>query len=232
MRKAFQVLIYDRFYWVWSIDGKEHAGNNDTIPTWWCYFSTEELPEGITPPIDSPNWVPYDRDMNRTNFDITFSQHTSTKEKWGETRFRNHTRCQINCNGKPMYSFGTIGGDRGLSYAMVKAQYLITEMSEHPFNFYDPKQEHGRKIWWYGMPAKVRVWREGEPWLIGIDPDYSGVDRETWWKEYKKRHDTYIPKKNDDWAEMQEEQMQENEDDGWINWGDALSDSYIDWFRQ
>ena len=232
MNKLFQVIIENRPYWVWSIEGKEHEGLNNTIPTWWCYFSEEELPEGVTPAIDSPDWVAYDCDMNRTNFEITFKQRTTTKEKWGETRFRNSTWCEMICNGKPFYQFPTSGGDRGLSFAMAKSQHLIVQMSEHPFNFYDPQSEHGRKIYWYGMPATVRVWKEKEPWLIGIDPDYTEVPKEQWWDEYEKRSKPFIPKVDDDWDEMEKEEMEENKTDGWINWGDALSDQHIDWFRR
>lgn len=231
MNKLFQIQVYDKLYWVWGIEGKEHAGYNDNPNTWWLYYSEEEIPDGITPPIDSDSWVPFQSGMNRLNFEINFKQTTRTKQKWGGTDFRSSTFCTINCNGKRIYEFPTTGGDRGLSFAMAKAQHLIVQMFEHPFDFLNPEKEHGRKIYWYGMPATVRVWRHDTPWEIGIDPCYDEVPQEEWWNEYEKRKSTYIPKKRDDFAEIDKEHDEENRSDGWINWGDALSDQHINWFR-
>lgn len=230
MRKLFQIMVYDKLYWVWSIDGKDHNYDNGEQKNWWLYYAEEELPEGVTPAIDSPNWHQYSKGMNRLNFDIRVKQRTTSKYKWEETRFSNHTFTEICCNGRVIYSFPSTGGRDGLSYSFAKAQQLIVQIFEHPFDFLNPEKEHGRKIFFYGMPATVRVWRHDTPWEIGIDPCYDEVTKEEWWKEYRRRKSTFTPS-NSEWDEIDEDHDNDNENSGWINWGDALSDGHINWFR-
>ena len=42
-----------------------------------------------------------------------------------------------------------------IEYGFAKAQTLITDMEEHPFNFANPEEEIGRKIWYNNEPASI-----------------------------------------------------------------------------
>lgn len=230
MRKVFTVIIHDKERDVWDIPGKElDCGNGEPL-TYWVYMG-DRLPEGLTPPIDSDKWEHYHASITRHLWDITFTQKNTTKEKWGLTQFRNHTNVEMYCNKKLIYSFGTTGTANGLSFAMAKVQYLQTVLSEHSYNFFEPEKNNGRKIYWYGLPATVKVWSD-EGWLIGIVPDYTaGLSKEEWWAELIRR-ESKIPKpKDDQFEEMENEDLKESMERDFINWGDALSDQHIYWFR-
>jgi len=228
--KVFEVMIYSKYYDVFDIDGKEHEGYNDIPKTWWLYNS-ERLPAGLTPPIDSPHWEPFRKSISRRVWSISFKQGNTTKEKWGETQYSNYTGVEMICNGKPVYSFGTTGGDRGLTFGMAKAQHLIVMMEEHPFNFFNPESENGRKIYWKGLPASIRT--KSHPGEIGVVPDYTcGLSKEEWWRELLRREKKIPAKKDEDWAAIEEEDLRESMSSDYINWGDALSDGHIDWFRK
>jgi hypothetical protein len=134
------------------------------------------------------------------------------------------------CNNRLVYAFGTMGGSSGLSFAFAKVQYLEVVLSEHAFNFFEPEKEQGRKICWYGLPAKVKV--KSDTWEIAIIPDYeAGVTKEQWWKELARRESKYSQEDQDD-KEMDDMYKAEEIQDGYINWGDALSDQHIYWFRK
>jgi hypothetical protein len=222
-RKIFEVIIHGKPFDVYDINGKEHEGLNGEPKTWWVYF-TDRLPEGTLPPPDSDKWEPYHKSINRRLWDIRFKEYNTSKEKWGSTQFRSGLNCEMYCNDKLIYSFGT----NDLAFAMAKAQYLIIKMSEHPYDFFNPKSELGRKIWWYGLPATVKPKSDG--WEIAVVPDYStGIDKKIWWSEFKKRRSNLNEK-----VDENDIQVWDGEDDysDYINWGDALSDGHIDWFRK
>ena len=230
MRKIFEVMIYEKFYDVYSIEDKKHESLNGEPDTWWLYFGNR-LPEGELPDINSEKWEPYHKSIQRCVWDIRIKQKNTTKEKWGDTNFRNHTHVEMHCNGKLFYEFSTIGGDSGISYAMAKVQYLQVKMGEHSFNFFQPEKENGRKIWWYNLPATVVV-NSYSPWEIKIKPDYTtGFTKEEWWKEYKNRQNKLLSMQN---IFVDEDDIDDDDDythDDLINWGDALSDDHIWWFR-
>lgn len=228
-RKIFSVVIYDKEYDVYDIEGKEFDSGNGEPKTWWLYYD-DRLPNGLIPPRDSDKWEHWHIGIQRHCWEIKFKQKNTTKEKWGSLQFRNHTHIEMWCNGKLFYSFGTSGTDRGMAFAMAKVQYLQTVLSEHPFNFYDPQSENGRKIYWYGLPATIKVWRKEEPWEIAIVPDYSEMNKDDWWTEYNRRR-TKINQSLEDWEEDRDEENNDKESD-FINWGDAFSDQHIDWFRK
>lgn len=229
-RKIFTVIIHKKEYDVYDIEGKEEDPGNGEPKTWWVYFA-DRLPDGLLPPIDSDNWEHWHTSIQRHCWEITFRQSNTTKEKWGSTHFRNHTQVEMWCNGQLFYSFGTTGTDRGMSFAMAKVQYLQTALSEHPFNFYNPDSENGRKIYWYGLPATVKI-RSSDKWEIGIVPDYTaGLDKEAWWKEYTNRQTNIGKKADEDDLNDREDDHQAKETD-FINWGDAFSDQHINWFRK
>jgi hypothetical protein len=121
MKKIFTVIIHNKEYDVYHIDGKEHEGYNDTPKTWWLYYS-DRLPEGITPPHDSDSWRPYCVGTLRQLWEIKIKQSNTSKVKWGETRFSNHTSVEMWCNNKLIYRFRTGGKDLGFAFA--KIQYL------------------------------------------------------------------------------------------------------------
>lgn len=229
IRKVFSVIIYDKEYDVYNIDGKEHGGYNGEIKTWWVYFS-QKVPDGTVPPLDSEHWQPLVSSIERHTWEITFKQKTTTKEKWGNTNFHNHTWCEMWCNKKLIYAFRATGGSRGMSFAMAKAQYMQTYLAEHPYNFFNAEEENGRKICWYGLPATVKVMHD--TWEIAIIPDYTaGISEKDWWEELaKKKHKHTIPDK--EWDEIEKEDDEETRSAGYINWGDAFSDGHIDWFRK
>lgn len=229
MRKVYTVIIHDKEYDVWDIEGKElDCGNGEPL-TYWVYMG-DRLPDGIAPPIDSEDWEHYHASINRHLWDIRFTQKNTTKEKWDSTHFRNHTHVEMWCNKKLIYSFGTTGTSSGLSFAMAKVQYLQTVLAEHCFNFFNPDEENGRKIFWYGLPATVKV--KSNKWEIGIIPDYTaGLNKKEWWKELRRRESKVGGNKYSD-DEMEEEEFKEDERSEYINWGDALSDQHINWFRK
>lgn len=223
VRKAFTVFIHDKEYDVYDIEGKEHGGWNGEPKTWWLYYS-DPLPDGVVPPIDSPHWEPYCRSINRHVWDIRFKQRNYTKEKWDSTDFRNSTHVEMVCNGKPVYSFTTTGTQDGLSYAMAKVQYLQTQMSEHPFDFFNPEKEIGRRIYFHGLPATIQLGYDAGS--IHVYPDFvEGYDKKSWWNEYSKRT-RY--NEDDDWPS----DFDETRESGFINWGSALEDQHIWWFRK
>lgn len=233
MTKIFQVLVNDNPYHVYDIDGKEHEGYNDTSKTWWIYYS-EPMPDGLMPPLDSEFWKPFHVSINRRLWNITFEQRNYTKVKWDELNFRNNTSVKMFCNGRLVYEFGTTGTDHGLAFAFGKVQYLMVVLSEHPFNFFEPETENGRKIYWYGLPAFVVSRKDDHE--IRIRPDYEdGLNKEEWWYELERRESTISANKSDEHKE-DEDIDKEYRDDArrseMINWGDALSDGHINWFRK
>lgn len=230
IRKVFIVLIRDKEYDVYDVEGKEHDGLNGEVKSWWLYYG-DRLPEGTLPSIDSDSWEPWSKQITRHLWDIRFKQVNSSKEKWNETDFRNTTIVEMRCNNKLVYKFSTWGNTEGLSYAMAKVQYLQVQISEHPYNFFNPKEEEGRKIWWKGLPALCMP-KSTDGWEIKIYPDYGvGLSKEQWWGELAKKEEriTSVPDEN---TEDDLEDRNEGISDGYINWGDALSDCHINWFRK
>jgi hypothetical protein len=103
---------------------------------------------------------------------------------------------------------------------------------EHPFDFLNPEKEAGRKIWYYGLPATIKL--GVEPGEIGIVPDYSYMSKSDWWRELKNKKTKITPdgyKKNDDDVWDEDEFNEDMRTGGWINHGDALWDGMIGWFR-
>lgn len=227
IRKIFDVIIHKTVYSVYDIDGKEHFGHNDTPKTWWLYYS-EQLPDSVIPPIDSEYWKPFcSRSINRRLWDIRINQYNTSKSKWDDIQFSNGTNVEMWCNNKLIYSFGTFD----LSFAFAKIQYLKVVLSEHPYNFFEPEKENGRKICWYGLPATIK--NSYHPGEIKIIPDYNaGLNKEEWWEELRRRKHKFTNK--DDFDKQLDELDDDNEEyqDDEINWGDALSDEHIYWFRK
>lgn len=222
-RIIFQIYVNNKEYDVWSRPKHPHKPMNGEPETWWLYFSSR-TPKGTEPPEDSEHWIPYHVSMKRNMWDISIESYQTTKVKWGDYSFRSGYRVKLFCNKKPIYSFGTFD----LDFGMQKAAYLKTILCEHPFNFLDQESENGRKIYYYGMPATIRAKGEGE---IGIIPDYSEIQKSDWWKEYIRRKSNADGKIDKEFDLMKKESDDEDKYSDYINWGDALSDGNIDWFR-
>ena len=204
---------------------EEHEGWNGEPKSWWLYYN--KLEEGQD--FDPQYWKPYHVSINRLLWEINFKQFNYSKEKWGDTNFRNVTTVQMICNGKLVYEFSTTGSRDGLAYAMAKVQYLQVALCEHCYDFLNPEKEKGRKIWWYGLPATIEP--KSSPWEITVIPDYStGITEEFWWKELFRRESKLGKVPNEDDFD-DEDDFNESRDSGYINWGDALSDKHINWFR-
>ena len=230
MKKIFSVIISDTEYDVYNIKGKEHLGLNDTPKEWWIYFAPR-LPEGTLPPIDSEYWEPWNVSILRHLIEVKITQRNTTKEKWGETDFRSNTRVEIYCNKKLLYAFGT--GGKYLDFAMAKVKYMLVVLAEHPFNFYNPDEENGRKIYWKGLPATVKIRSGEEKWEIGIVPDYTcGLSKKEWWEELSKREKNIGGKIDKEDEESDKEDFAESMQSDYINWGDAFHDQHIGWFRK
>lgn len=223
-RKIFDVMIGDNYFDVYDIEGKEHEDLNDTCRTWWVYMAPR-LPDGMTPPADSDDLKPFSKGINRRVWDIRFKEYNTTKVKWDELNFRYGLECTMLCNGKPVYSFGT----HDLSFAMAKAQYLMVILSEHPYNFFEPEKEKGRKILFFNLPATIQP-STSYPWEISIYPDYEAMDQTEWWQKYKERSVRKTGDREDETDEHDD--FIEVRELGYIHWGDALSDGYIGWFRK
>lgn len=226
IRKIFDVFINDLKYPVYNIEGKEHQSLNGGPATWWLYYDRWIDVDGIAPPIDSEKWIPYeDIAIPRSVWDIRYKQKISSKIKWGDHSFSQTGYVEIYRNGELFYGFPA----RKIDYALSKAQSIITELSEHCFNFYDPKSEDGRKIWFKGLPAIVRV-RKSEPFFIDIYPDLTTMTKGEWWQKYRQKEMETKQTKED--IEWHKDHLDELESMGFINWGDAYSDQHIGWFRK
>lgn len=223
-KPVFTVVIDGKEYDVWNLE-KEHPGWNGEIKTWWLYFS-DRMPDNIMPPEDSEHFHPFTKGVERHCWSIVIKEKNHSKIKWDDLRINSSVWCEMYCNNKLIYEFAA--GD--FDFAMAKAQHLKVILMEHPYNFFNPQENEGRRIFWYGLPALVKV--KTASWEILIVPDYEdGLDKEAWWKEYRRRK-SKIGAYNHEFDDIENEELDEDERDGYINWGDALSDKHIDWFRE
>lgn len=223
-RKAFPLMIDGKEYQVWSIDGLEHEDGkmNGTPDTWWLDYSDDENERELVPYVDKM--------IHRICWDVNYRQSNVSKFKWNEWRFTSSGVCTISANGKEVYKFYS----HDLGYALAKAQTTIATISEHPYNFINPSEEKGRRIWYYGIPATIEP-SDYYPGEISVCPDYStGIKENEWWKLYRERSQNVQPPEEGEDSQMVEldnERMEEDRDYGKINHGDALWDGMINWFR-
>ena len=230
IRKIFSVYIRNTEYNVYDIDGKEHEGYNNIPKTWWLYFGKEQK-DWDTPPLISEDWTPFDVGIKRHLWEFEIKQNNTHKIKWDDNRFSNNISVDMICNKKKIYSFGTFD----MNFALSKLQYLQVVLTEHPYNFLNQEEEKGRKIYYYGLPATIEP--SYYPGEIKIIPEYSKkITEKKWWEELERREKPYIQKEVTEMdkqeIEMDKENREENRSCGYINWGDALSDGHINWFRK
>jgi hypothetical protein len=234
-RKIFDILINDKPYTVYNIEEYEHEYGkwNGCPTTWWLDYSeyVEYIDEtGDLEEADIRELVPYiDKGVNRICWEVRFKQRNYMKYKWDDWDLRSGGKCEMYANGKLVYSFFS----RDMNNALSTAQTMECKLLEHPYNFLNSEEDHGRKIWYYGLPATIRN-HSFEPGEIGIVPDYSYMSKSEWWDELKKRKTNITPndyKKNDD-DESEDESFEEDRRfSSWINHGDAFCDGMINWFR-
>lgn len=219
-REVYKILIGEREHQIWDIEGYEHdygKWNNET-PTYWL-----EMEDGTL--------EPYIRTCgHRICWEINYKQTNWIKHKWGSADLRASGTCTIKANGRQIYSFGT----SSLEYALPKAQSLVVELSEHPYNFFDPEKEKGRRIWYYNLPATIHP-RDFAPGEISVKPDYVGEyegrkNHWKWWRDYYERSKYKSSISSSESNE--EEQLEESRSSGLIGHGSALWDGMIRWFRE
>lgn len=224
-KHLFDVVVDRKTRGVYAIEGREHEGSNGEPKTWWIYMHDALSVTDAVPPADSDAFQPWHKWILRQCWDISFKESNYTKEKWDEIRFSHGLVCTMNCNGKPVYEFRT----NDMSYAMAKAQTLIVQMGEHPYNFFSQGEDNGRKIYFYGMPATVQA--SSCPGEIHIIPDYTDIDRAAWWEQYELRKTPFGGEQDEQWRGMEADTISEHKHYDKINWGCALSDQHINWFR-
>lgn len=220
-RHIFDAYYRDRLCPVYDIEGKEHGWGkwNGQPATWWIDIGGE-IAKGTG--VVQEHLVEYhNSQINRPCWDIRVKETNSYKVKWDEDRWSKGCSCEMWANGKLIYKFYT----RDIEFAMAKAAVLTVQLMEHSFNFLEQEKERGRKIWWYNLPATIL--NGYEPGEVRIKPDYTTLSRDEWWAEYIKRSVV----QGDD-MDRSQERVQERRMDDEINWGDALSDQHINWFRK
>jgi hypothetical protein len=242
MRKIFDIYINDKPFPVFDIEGKKHTyGPSNGCPeTWWLDYTRDE--DGNYIELDGQQLlvemnlkerklIPYiDKGVHRICWEVIYSQGNSMNFNWDEYSLRSYGTCTMRANGRDVYKFR----HSELQGAMVHVQHLAEKIMFHPYNFFEPEKDDGRKIYFKSLPAFVRTGYDvGE---IRIEPDYSMIPREKWWRIYElfdsKRYesaDSIFRDENDD--EMDNEDREECLRNDIINWGDALSDGHIYWFR-
>ena len=126
------------------------------------------------------------------------------------------------------YSFSS----RSVDYALPKAQSLLTELCENSgFNFINPSESDGQKVWYHGLPFIVLVKRKDEPWRIDLKPDFEDFDgtEELFWVKYRDVVSIGSHESDSEWID---ESIHWAREYGIINHGDAFQDRNIKWFRQ
>jgi hypothetical protein len=217
-RVAYHILIDNKHYAVYDIKEAYHslgsANGSEYENHYFIYYQNE--------------WVPYySKAVHRICWDIRYKQNNTTKYKWDEWQLRTSGYCEMYANGKLIYGFFA----RTVEYGLSKAQYLTVALLEFPgYNFLNPEEEKGKKVWWHGLPATIQP--KHNPWEISIHPDYSEVEKGKWWAMYRAKTKKY---KNTD-VEDEEEQLEDFQEEmqtDYINWGDAFeTGGRIDWFRK
>jgi hypothetical protein len=232
VREIFQIQIREKMYSVYSIEGYEHQlGKSNGCPdTWWLDYSDYDKSEEEDATLRE--LVPYiDKGVHRVCWGVDYQQFNSTKYKWDEWDIRNGGVCTITANSKPAYKFHY----RDLQGALIAASNKIQEMMEHPFDFVHPEKEEGRKIWYHGLPATIRLGYE--PGEIRINPDYSYMTSNEWWDELERRKSrvtakNHVPSFSEkQYDELEKDDFLDHKDYGEINHGSAFYDGMINWFR-
>ena len=242
MRKIFDILINDKPYPVYDIENKHHELGkwNNSPTTWWLLFENDYKDSKFLNEMEEESkLIPYiDRGVHRVCWEINYKQSNHIKYKWDEADIRNSGVCTLKANGRDIYKFHS----SDLMYAMARVQTLVGELLSHPYNFLEPEKDDGRKIFFCGLPAFVyRGYEVGE---IKIIPDYSKISKKSWWRHYELYNSRHEEKSYEEFEddvdegnydmdlESSKDNTNEYYNDDSINWGDALEDGKIWWFRK
>jgi hypothetical protein len=144
-RKIFKTVINNLPMWVYH--RKEHTHNlgkwNNCPDDWWLAFKRDKK---------HFQWIPWiDIGANRPCWEVKINEGNYLKYKYDETSIHRGCTAEIFCNKQKVYEF--IAGN--FEYSVVKVHNLINKMQEYPFNFMNPDEEIGRRIWYYGQPAII-----------------------------------------------------------------------------
>lgn len=233
MRKVFDIYINEKPFPVFHIEDKEHAygKNNGCVPTWWLDYTKDQNGDYkpasgiITEITENRNLIPYiDKGVHRICWEITYKQSNLIKYKWDDYDIRSTGSCTIRANGRDVYKFR----NSDLHRAMAQVQHLTEKIISHPYNFFRPEEDDGRKIYYKSLPAFVKQGFDvGE---ILVVPDYSILPKNEWWKTYRLFNKRY-ESPDSIYLDCGEEEEEDYENSDVINWGDALNDGLIGWFR-
>lgn len=240
MRKLFDISIDDKLYPVFDIENKEHDQGrwNGSPTTWWLLYEDINVENKlIDETFDELNLIPFiDKGVHRICWEINYKQYNNIVYKYNTHDLRNGGLCTMRANGRDVYKFHS----SDLLHAMSNVSVIAGKLISHPYNFFEPEKDDGRKIFFCGLPAFV--YQGNEVGEIKIKPDFDKISPKNWWEKY----DFYNFNERD-WRidfdfeppSVKDEQKLDffNEDDytnrvQMINWGDALSDGKIWWFRE
>ncbi len=222
VHKAFDIYINDNPHTVYSISGYEHelGKSNGSPAQWWLDYSTEVNPER--------ELVPYiDRNVHRVCWEIHYKQKNTSRHKGGGWRISGSGYCKIFANGKHVYSMS--GSDIGS--ILSNAHTMTEKLLSHPYDFINPENDNGRKIYYYGLPATVRVGSSvGEIWIY---PEYTDIPEKDWWRLYSERkYPVDINAYSKETMEIEKNDDNYDRSNATINHGDAFWDGMINWFRK
>lgn len=242
IRKVFDIYINDVPHPVYDIKGKIHnyGRMNGYSDTYWLYKGKQQNSNEKSLLLELNNkeflkdLIPYiDKGVHRVCWEINYKQRNSIKYKWDDYSIRSHGLCTLKANNRDVYQFSCSDAN----YALNRAQFLMSELISHPYDFLNPEKNNGRKIFFYGLPSFVETgYQVGE---IKIRPDYEEVSKEKWWEIYdfvsnnnmSKFKDKILTFGQEEDLEMHEQHLAEERRNDTINWGDALSDGHIWWYR-
>lgn len=167
-RLIFNTVVNGEVCGVYSREEEHKLGEWNHCPTnWWLKDTDGE-------------WVPWiDNGANRPCFEFIIKQGNYTKFKWGETQISSTNSVEIYINKRLVYTFGC----GNIDYALARVQTLRIKMLEHPFNFANPDEEIGRKVWYRKQPAVIERLLLDQGCVILKKADGTGFDMKDPWDE-------------------------------------------------
>ena len=157
-KKCFRTVIDTKQMTIYDRPGKEHqlGKMNNCCPTWWlAYEHWDSGDDDVCKSTDKElriNWIPWiDIGTNRPCWEIKIRQGNRIKYKWDDASIRETCDIDMFCNNEKVYEFKC----NDIGYGISKAQQLMIEMMEHPFNFMNPNEELNRRIWYMNQPAII-----------------------------------------------------------------------------
>ena len=143
-RKIFSTMIDGKKMWVYRRNEEHQDGERNGTPNnWWLKYDRSD---------GYYDWVPWvDKLTKRPCFEIKIREGNHMKYKWDEWNIKGGVYCEIILNGEKVYEFRA----RDIEYVMAKATVLKNQILEHPFDFTNPDEMVGRKVYYREQPAIV-----------------------------------------------------------------------------